>query len=44
MRENFNQSDLSEILPQELEEKVKEAAEVSMGKFYYFLDYFSIVS
>lgn len=34
MRENFNQSDLSEILPQELEEKVKEAAEVSMGKFY----------
>ncbi|CAO1419406.1 unnamed protein product [Diamesa hyperborea] len=31
MRENFNQSDLSEILPQELEEKVKEAAEVSMG-------------
>lgn len=31
MRENFNETDLSDILPQELEEKVKEAAEVSMG-------------
>jgi len=31
MRENFNESELSDILPQELEEKVKEAAEVSMG-------------
>lgn len=43
MRENFNETDLSDILPQELEEKVKEAAEVSMGmsqvilmKFWYF--------
>lgn len=32
MRENFNESELSDILPPELEEKVKEAAEVSMGK------------
>lgn len=31
MRENFNAVDLSDILPQDLEEKVKEAAEVSMG-------------
>lgn len=31
MRENFNESDLSDILPPDLEEKVKEAAEVSMG-------------
>jgi nucleolar protein 58 len=31
MRENFNESDLSDILPTDLEEKVKEAAEVSMG-------------
>lgn len=31
MRENFNESELSDILPPELEEKVKEAAEVSMG-------------
>lgn len=31
MRENFNTSELSDILPPELEEKVKEAAEVSMG-------------
>lgn len=31
MRENFNTSDLSDILPPDLEEKVKEAAEVSMG-------------
>lgn len=31
MRQNFNEAELSEILPQDLEEKVKEAAEVSMG-------------
>lgn len=31
MRENFNTTDLSDILPNDLEEKVKEAAEVSMG-------------
>jgi nucleolar protein 58 len=31
MRENFNSSELSDILPPDLEEKVKEAAEVSMG-------------
>jgi len=31
MRENFSTSELSDILPQDLEEKVKEAAEVSMG-------------
>ncbi|KAG5672539.1 hypothetical protein PVAND_002661 [Polypedilum vanderplanki] len=31
MRENFHEVDLSEILPTDLEEKVKEAAEVSMG-------------
>jgi nucleolar protein 58 len=31
MRENFNESELSDILPPDLEEKVKEAAEVSMG-------------
>jgi nucleolar protein 58 len=31
MRENFNDSELSDILPPDLEEKVKEAAEVSMG-------------
>ena len=30
-RENFHEHDLSEILPTDLEEKVKEAAEVSMG-------------
>ena len=30
-RDNFNESDLSDILPQDIEEKVKEAAEVSMG-------------
>lgn len=31
MRENFNESELSDLLPPDLEEKVKEAAEVSMG-------------
>jgi nucleolar protein 58 len=31
MRENFNEAELSDILPPDLEEKVKEAAEVSMG-------------
>lgn len=31
MRENFSETELSDILPQDLEEKVKEAAEVSMG-------------
>ncbi len=31
MRSNFTDSELSDILPQDLEEKVKEAAEVSMG-------------
>jgi nucleolar protein 58 len=31
MRENFHEIDLSDILPTDLEEKVKEAAEVSMG-------------
>jgi nucleolar protein 58 len=31
MRSNFNDTELSDILPQDLEEKVKEAAEVSMG-------------
>jgi nucleolar protein 58 len=31
MRENFHDHDLSDILPTDLEEKVKEAAEVSMG-------------
>lgn len=30
-RENFHEHDLSDILPTDLEEKVKEAAEVSMG-------------
>lgn len=30
-RENAIQSDLSDILPEEVEEKVKEAAEISMG-------------
>lgn len=32
MRENFHEIDLSDILPTDIEEKVKEAAEVSMGK------------
>jgi len=31
MRENAKSMDLSEILPEEVEEKVKEAAEISMG-------------
>lgn len=31
MRENTASSDLSDILPEEVEEKVKEAAEISMG-------------
>lgn len=31
MRENFHEHDLSDVLPTDLEEKVKEAAEVSMG-------------
>lgn len=31
MRSNFNESELSDILPSDLEEKVKEAAEISMG-------------
>ncbi|XP_070490474.1 nucleolar protein 58 [Chironomus tepperi] len=31
MRENFHEIDLSDILPTDIEEKVKEAAEVSMG-------------
>lgn len=31
MRENFTDSELSDILPLDLEERVKEAAEVSMG-------------
>lgn len=31
MRENFHEHDLSDILPTDLEDKVKEAAEVSMG-------------
>lgn len=31
MRENFHEIDLSDVLPTDLEEKVKEAAEVSMG-------------
>lgn len=30
-RDNMANSDLSEILPEEVEEKVKEAAEISMG-------------
>lgn len=30
-RENMANTDLSEILPEEVEEKVKEAAEISMG-------------
>lgn len=36
MRENFSTSELSDILPQDLEEKVKEAAEVSMGELIFF--------
>ncbi|XP_059617282.1 nucleolar protein 58 [Phlebotomus argentipes] len=31
MRENMGQTDLSDILPEDVEEKVKEAAEISMG-------------
>ena len=31
MRENASQSDLSDILPEEVESAVKEAAEISMG-------------
>lgn len=31
MRENMATTDLSDILPEEVEEKVKEAAEISMG-------------
>lgn len=31
MRENMASTDLSDILPEEVEEKVKEAAEISMG-------------
>ena len=31
MRTNTATTDLSEILPEEVEEKVKEAAEISMG-------------
>ncbi|KAL7018467.1 hypothetical protein ACKWTF_010765 [Chironomus riparius] len=31
MRENFHEIDLSDILPTDIEEKIKEAAEVSMG-------------
>ena len=31
MRDNASQSDLSEILPEEVETAVKEAAEISMG-------------
>lgn len=30
-RENMTKSDLSDVLPEEIEEKVKEAAEISMG-------------
>ncbi len=31
MRENAKNTDLSDILPEDIEEKVKEAAEISMG-------------
>ena len=31
MRENAKNTDLSDILPEDVEEKVKEAAEISMG-------------
>jgi len=31
IRENAKSTDMSEVLPEEVEEKVKEAAEISMG-------------
>jgi nucleolar protein 58 len=33
-RDNMINSDLSDFLPENLEEKVKEAAEISMGKAF----------
>ncbi len=41
-RENASKSDLSDILPEEIEEKVKEAAEISMGTEISDLDLLNI--
>lgn len=35
MRHNAKTTDFSEILPEDLEEKLKEAAEISMGTFKF---------
>jgi nucleolar protein 58 len=38
-RDNMGASDLSDFLPENLEEKVKEAAEISMGKRSSYITY-----
>ncbi|XP_060534906.1 nucleolar protein 58 [Cylas formicarius] len=44
MREQASSSDLSDILPEEVEEKVKEAAEISMGTEISDEDIFHIIN